>query len=73
MKHPLPCLIVLGLATASLIAFPSCSSIKPDGVVDNVVSGNFFGGDAADDPPSNTNHVPPPPPPGGPVRWRLDF
>lgn len=72
MKMPLSHIAHLLLATTCLLALASCANVKPDGVVDNVVSGNLFGGES-DDPPPNVNHVPPPPPPGGPVRWRMNF
>lgn len=74
MKHSSLHLATPLLAIASLLLLASCSAVKPDGVVDNVVSGNLFGGSGDAAPvPTNVNHVPPPPPPGGPVRWRLDF
>jgi hypothetical protein len=59
------------LVLGSVLSLASCSHVKPDGVVDDVLAGGFTG--PAAKPPANVNQVPPPPPPGGPVRWKMNF
>ncbi len=59
------------LALLSALWLSACSIIRPDGVVDNVVDGNFFG-DKPTPPPTDLNHIRPPEG-RAPVRWRIDF
>jgi hypothetical protein len=57
--------VLMGLMLAS------CSTIRPDGVMDNVVSGDLMGG-GSEAPTTDARELPREPD-RGPVRWRIDF